>query len=64
METKNDRKLQTLSLLKYSQISVKEIDQAAKEAHNPEHTEGMTAKSESFSGHLQLTLHQQKMIQR
>ena len=58
METKSDRKLQTLSLLKYSQISVKEIDQAAKEAPNPNHIEGMTAKSKSFSSDLQLTLHQ------
>ena len=52
----SDRKLRTLSLLKYSRISVKEIDQAAKEAHNPELKEGVTAKSESLYNNLQFKI--------
>ena len=50
----SDRKLRTLSLLKYSRISVKEIDQAAKEAHKPEHKKG--AKSESLYNDLQFNI--------
>ena len=52
----SDRKLRTLSLLKYSRISVKEIDQAAKEAHNPEHKEGVTAKFESLYNDMQFNI--------
>ena len=56
MRLETNRKLRTLSLLKYSRISVKEIDLVAKEAHNPEHKEGVTAKSESLYNNLQFNI--------
>ena len=56
MRLETNRKFRTLSLLKYSRISVKEIDLVAKEAHNPKHKEGVTAKSESLYNNLQFNI--------
>jgi len=49
----NDKKLRTLSLLKYSHISVKEISQAAEVEHNIEYASEVTAKAEELYADIQ-----------
>ena len=48
-----DQKLQTLLSLKYSRISAKDMNLAAKAAHNVEHEEGVTIDTESLYDDLQ-----------
>ena len=50
----SDRKLRTLSLVKYSRISISHIDQVAKSTKNVENV--VIAKAESLYGDLQLNI--------
>ena len=51
-----DQKLQTLLSLKYSRISAKDMNLAAKAAHNVEHEEGVTIDAESLYDDLQFKI--------
>ena len=51
---KSDRKLRTLSLVKYSHISVRDIERAARASHTAEHD--LIAIAETLDGELQFNI--------